>query len=203
MKKYNLILILFYAFILGGCNNRDNSIPGWPWEEEKEETPIPPQPSIVEKPRYVWIDAAGNFEQYANSKENIQADLAKVKDAGFTDIIVDVRPTTGDVLFQSTVAEPLTQIDVWSSAGYIWAERTADWDYLQAFIDEGHKLGLKVNASINTFVGGYLCPYGLGSVGMLFRDNSKKAWATVLNSENGLVNSMDLLDDSEDYGAKF
>lgn len=204
MKKFNLILSLFLAFILAGCNDRDNSIPGWPWEEEKEETPTPPQQGAIEKPRYMWIDAAGNFEQYANSQENIKADLAKVKEAGFTDIIVDVRPTTGDVLFHSTVAEPLTKIDVWSSStGYVWAERTADWDYLQTFIDEGHKLGLKVNASINTFVGGYLCPYGLGNIGLLFRDDSKKEWATVLNSESGLINSMELLDDSEDYGAKF
>ncbi|MCS3327209.1 hypothetical protein NXV53_22715 [Bacteroides faecis] len=53
------------------------------------------------KPRYIWIDAAANFPDFANSKENIARDLALAKDAGFTDIVVDVRPTTGDVLFKT------------------------------------------------------------------------------------------------------
>ena len=140
---------------------------------------------------------------YENCRENIAADLAKIKETGFTDVIVDVRPSLGDVLFNSTVADPLTRVDAWADAGYVWLERTADFDYLQAFIDEGHKLGLRVNASINTFAGGYLCPYGLGSDGMLFRDADKKDWATVINAADGLVNTMDLLDDTSDYGAKF
>lgn len=194
--------ITFVCCLLGmtACGDDNDKIPEWPWGNKEEPAP---DPEVTAKPRYVWIDAAGNFEQYANSQDNIKADLAKVKEAGFTDVIVDVRPTTGDVLFKSTAADALTKIDVWSSTGYIWAERTATWDYLQTFINEGHKLGLKVNASINTFVGGYLCPYGLGSIGMLYKDSSKKKWATVLNTANGLVNSMDLQNDEEDYGAKF
>ena len=39
------------------------------------------------KPRYIWIDAAANFPDFANSKENIARDLALAKDAGFTDIV--------------------------------------------------------------------------------------------------------------------
>ena len=38
------------------------------------------------KPRYIWIDAAANFPDFANSKENIARDLALAKDAGFTDM---------------------------------------------------------------------------------------------------------------------
>lgn len=152
------------------------------------------------KPRFVWIDAGGNFEDYANDKDAIKRDLAKIKEAGFTEVVVDVRPTTGDVLFTSSVARPVQRMDVWSKVGYIWVERTATWDYLQVFIDEGHALGLKVNASINTFVGGCLCPYGLGSEGLLYSDTSKKSWATVINSENGLINT---LDNHDDTGAKF
>lgn len=179
-----------------GCGGDNNDVPEWEWEDPDDDK----QETVEAKPRYVWIDAGGNFEDYANSKENIKADLQKVKDAGFTEIVVDVRPTLGDVLFKSSVADPLTKMDVWSSAGYVWAERTETFDYLQAFIDEGHKLGLKVNASINTFVGGYLCPYGLGSIGMLYRDADKKEWATVINHAGGLKNTMDLTDD---YGARF
>ena len=201
MKKYTVYGCLAAMCLAATACDDDRALPEWPWGSgEQEEDTV----EVVEaKPRYVWIDAAANFEDYADSKENIAADLARVKEAGFTDIVVDVRPSEGDVLFSSTVADPLTRIDAWTSAGYVWLERTATWDYLQAFIDEGHRLGLRVNASINTFVGGYLCPYGLGSDGMLFRDDSKKGWATVINAESGLTNTMDLLDDTSDYGAKF
>lgn len=199
MKK-TYIYLTSILMIFAACKEADTSIPEWPWND-----PVTPDPTpeVVAKPRYVWIDAGGNFEQFANSEDNIKADLARVKEAGFTDVIVDVRPTVGDVLFKTSAADQLKKMDVWSTAGYIWAERTATFDYLQAFIDEGHRLGLKVNASINTFVGGYLCPYGLGSDGLLFRDETKKDWATVLNGQDGLVNSMDLLNDETDYGTKF
>ena len=120
------------------------------------------------KPRYVWIDAAANFPDYANNKENISTDMVKVKNAGFTDIIVDVRPTTGDVLFNTTAVDQVKRMDVWGSSGYVYYERTETWDYLQAFIDAARSQGLKVHASVNTFVGGYLCPYNLGSDGILF-----------------------------------
>lgn len=199
MRKLIYSTLAIVGLSMASCSD-EKDLPEWPW------TPDEPQDTTVvveAKPRYVWIDAAANFEDYANNRENIAADLARVKEVGFTDIIVDVRPSEGDVLFSSTVADPLTRIDAWTDAGYVWLERTATWDYLQAFIDEGHKLGLRVNASINTFVGGYLCPYGLGSDGMLFRDESKKGWATVINAADGLTNTMDLLDDSSDYGAKF
>lgn len=56
-----------------------------------------------------------------------------------------------------------------------------------------------MNASINTMTGGCQCPYGLGSAGVLFEDPSKKSWATVVNTADGLVNVMDMDKD----GAKF
>ena len=36
------------------------------------------------KPRYIWIDASANFSDFANSKENIERDIIKAKEAGFT-----------------------------------------------------------------------------------------------------------------------
>ena len=162
------------------------------------------EPAVKEpKPRYVWIDCAANFYDYANDRSRIAADLAKIKETGFTDVIVDVRPTNGDVMFNSTVADPLVRIDAWRNGNYVWLERTADFDYLQAFIEEGHKVGLKVNASINTFTGGCLCPYGLGTDGMLYRDAGKKDWATVINAKSGLVNTMDLTNHTTDWGTRF
>lgn len=206
MKLIHRIIINVMAFgclvAFGGCSDSD-STPEWPWEEGEDGGTEEP---AEEKPRYIWIDAAANFPDYANSKENIARDLAKAKEAGFTHIVVDVRPTMGDVLFQTSVVDQVKKLDVWSSNGYVYHERTETWDYLQAFIDAGHALGLKINAGINTFVGGNLYPYGLGQQGMLFRDSSKKSWATTLNLEAGLTNVMDLnetTDPSNSYGTKF
>ena len=159
-------------------------------------------PGTSVKSNYLWIDAAANFEDFANSKDNIARDLAKAKDAGFTDVVVDVRPSEGDVLFTTDKCNQVTRLDYWFSSGYGYSKRTATWDYLQAFIEAGHSLGLKVHAGFNTFVGGCHYLYGLGEQGLLFRDASKKGWATVVNTSNGLVNVMDLAE-SGGYTTKF
>ena len=75
---------------LVSCSGDDDKIPDWPWKENGDTSEV----VKTEKPRFVWIDAGGNFQRFANSKENISEDIQKVKDAGFSGIIVDVRPTT-------------------------------------------------------------------------------------------------------------
>jgi Uncharacterized protein conserved in bacteria len=143
------------------------------------------------KPRFIWIDAAANFNDFANSKDNITRDLTLAKNAGFTDIVVDVRPTTGDILFQSSVngVQQVEWLGAWVNGVYSKVYRTATWDYLQAFIDIGHGLGLKVHAGFNTMVGGN--GSGLGNQGILYRDSSKKSWATYENLSTGITNTMD------------
>ena len=65
----------------------------------------------AEKPRIVWIEAGASSEYYFESQENIFNDCKRIKEAGFTDVVVDVRPTSGDVLFKSSVAPELRHID--------------------------------------------------------------------------------------------
>lgn len=195
------VLILASLLILAACTKQGKEPPKIDWGGEPS-TPTASD-TLRANDAYVWVSCEGNWEEFANSRENIARDIAKLKECGFTDLVVDVRPTNGGVLFKSSHAKPQTRMDCWTNRGYVFINRTADFDYLQTFIDEGHKLGLRVHAVINTFVGGCLCPYGLGSDGMLFEDSSKKSWASVVNTEDGLVSTMDLLDDSVDYGAKF
>ena len=153
------------------------------------------------KPRYIWIDAGANFVEFANSKENIARDLKKAYDAGFTDVVVDVRSEIGDVLFNTSAIDQIKKLPTWAGGYYHYHERTATWDYLQAFIDAGHALGLKVHAAFNTFTGGCVNAYGLGSQGMVFRDSSKRDWVTTLYLNGSLVNALD--DNSETYATKF
>ncbi len=161
----------------------------------------PPRPTG--KPIVCWVDAAANFNDYGNDTKAIWQAARKIRQTGFTHVVVDVRPTTGDVLYNSSVAPHLNRIDAWIPGEYVWLYRSRDFDYLQTWIDAGHAMGLNVYASMNTFTGAYLCPYGLGSQGFLLSDSGKKSWGTVINTSNGLVNTADQLDDTKYYGTKF
>lgn len=191
MKFFFLSLIFFLGNILFSNTSCKKNQP------LKYEFPDPPI-SNAEKPRYIWVDAAANFNDFANSKDNIIRDLKRAKDAGFTDIVVDVRPTNGDILFRSTTpgSQQVEWLGAWINGVYTRVERTATWDYLQTFVEEGHKLNLRVHAAINTMVGGH--KNSLGKQGILYRDETKKSWGTTLNLLNGLTNTLDTGD-----GTKF
>ena len=183
-------LTLGYGAVSCGSDSKE---PEWEWPDPDPDPD--PQPG-VEKPRFIWVDAAANFPDFANSKENILRDLTKAKEAGFTDIVVDVRPTTGDVLFRTSVVDQVEWLGAWLPGGYSKVERTATWDYLQAFIDAGKSLDLRIHAAINTFTGGNQT--SLGGAGVVFRDEAKRAWTTDLNLAGGITNIM-----STSQSAKF
>ena len=173
--------------------NEQTPTPEQPEQPETPDQPETPAPEKKEaKARLVWIDAAANFKDYANSKKNIADDMARLKETGFTGVIVEVRPTTAGLLFNSDVEGPLTKVDAWVTGGYVWLKRTENFDYLQEFINAGKNVGLDVYAAINTMVGGKECPYGLGTSGPLFDGSVSKDWATVINSESGLTSVMEL-----------
>ncbi len=159
-------------------------------KEIEYEFPDPPTNS-KDKPRFIWIDAAANFKDFANNKDNIIRDLNLAKDAGFTDIVVDVRPINGDILYRSSASgvQQVEWLGAWIGGIYSKVYRTETWDYLQAFIDIGHELGLKVHAGFNTMVGGRSS--SLGKEGILYRDPSKKTWATSKNLKTGITNTLD------------
>lgn len=186
----SLLMFIASTGLLASCD-KGSGTPDWEWDDDNSGVN-----TNAGKPRYLWIDAAANFPDFANNVENITRDLTIAKNTGFTDVIVDVRPTTGDVLFTTDAVDQVKYLGAWLSTGYTKVERTATWDYLRAFIDEGHKLGLKVHAGFNTFVGGNTT--SLGSQGVVFRDNIKKSWTTDLNLPGGITSIM-----TSDKNAKF
>jgi uncharacterized lipoprotein YddW (UPF0748 family) len=193
----NLLLTLSLLAFVSCDDPKDDYLWNDNWSEpevpKEEEKPEDSTPEVKEgKARLVWIDAAANFKDYANSKKNIADDMARIKETGFTGVIVEVRPTTAGLLFESDVEGPLTQVDAWVTGAYKWLKRTADFDYLQEFINAGKSVGLDVYAAINTMVGGKQCPYNLGNSGPLFNGKMKKEWATVINTADGLVSCMDM-----------
>ena len=99
-----------------------------------------------EKPKYLWFDAEDNFKRFA-SKDSISYYLEKAKSVGFNQVVVDVKPIYGEVLYKSKILPPLTTVN-----GKVIHR---DWDYLQYFIDEAHRLGLKVTVSTAMFTAGH------------------------------------------------
>lgn len=178
---YLLLIGLSSISVFASCSGKNEDNPEWEWDEDT----IPNS----DKPRFIWVDASANFPDFADSKENILRDLTLAKNAGFTDVVVDVRPTSGDVLFKTDAGTQVKWLGAWLPGGYTKIERTATWDYLQAFIDAGHGLGLKIHAGVNTFSGGNTT--SLGSDGLLFKDASKREWATQLLTTSGIVNTLD------------
>lgn len=97
------------------------------------------------KPKYLWFDAEANFTRFA-TKDSIVYYLNKTVEAGFNQIVVDVRPIQGDVLYKSEIMTPLTVLGTDTV--------TRDYDYLQFFLDEAHKRNLKVTVSTTIFPAG-------------------------------------------------
>ena len=122
------LLYLFLTFgLFCSCNKSENSItPDINWGGDTSDQTDPD--SLRANDAYVWVSCEGNWEEFANSKENIVRDIARLKDCGFTDLVVDVRPTNGGVLFKSSVAKPQTRMDCWTKGGYKFINRTADFD---------------------------------------------------------------------------
>ena len=224
MMRYKKLLLMLMlvgvtAVAVTSCEEKEPYVPEWQWPDPTPDEPNPdepnpdepnpdepnpdepnPEPEPALKPRYIWIDAAANFHDYANDKAKIESDMAKVAGTGFTDIVVDVRPTMGDVLYRTTHTAQVDKLGSWQGGGgYHWVRRTADWDYLEAFIEAGHKAGLRVHAGFNTMATGNAGSYGLEAQGLVYRDSSKSDWVTVLNTTAGLQNMMDV----ESYGTKF
>lgn len=171
---YKLLFATIIPFMLIGCEDDPKAFE-WEWPDAPELEKIP----VAQKPKMLWIDAHANFKYLANDQDNVKKYLDLAKQSGFTDVVVDVRPASGDVLYKSDIVEQVKKLgDV---------ERTATWDYLGFFIEEAHKRGLKVTASVAAMVGGTTADGG-----MLFRSPEKKSWATMLYKQTGdIVNAMD------------
>ena len=92
--------------------------------------------------RIMWFDAEANLWQLS-TREGVADTVRRCKDAGINTIIVDVKPLSGLVLYQSKIAPRLTE-----SGGKPYPP---DYDLLATVIDDGHKAGIPVHAAINVF----------------------------------------------------
>lgn len=139
--------------------------------------------AVQGKPALMWFDAEANFARFSHP-DSIDFYLKKIKSLGFTHAIVDVRPITGEVLYDSEYAPRMRD---WQGA-----ERS-DFDYLGHFIEVGHQLGLEIHASLNVFCAGH----NYFDRGMVYSGHSD--WASIVyNPDKGLI---PITEEKEKYGA--
>lgn len=96
--------------------------------------------------RTVMINGAATVRDYTTTPEGVADVVRKCKAAHINTLIVDVKPASGQVLYRSRIAP---RLKVWKG------HPVPDFDVLAAFITEGHKAGLQVDASINVLSDGH------------------------------------------------
>ena len=98
------------------------------------------------KPLYMWFDCEANYATLSHP-DSIRYYVSKIHDMGFTDVVVDVKSIMGETLYKSDIAPYMGE---WEGV-----TRPENYDLLGYFIEEGHKLGMRVHGSLNVFAGGH------------------------------------------------
>ncbi|MCC2669144.1 MAG: hypothetical protein K0Q72_1615 [Armatimonadetes bacterium] len=96
--------------------------------------------------RVLWLDGTANLERLSTRK-GLSAVLDHCVRANINTVVVDVKPLSGHVLYDSKVAPKLKE---WRGFKY-----PAGYDLLRTALDEGHKRRLKIYANINVFSDGH------------------------------------------------
>lgn len=144
MKKNFILLITALLFGFSGISCEEgwthHAMPDYEKPAPKPDDPGPDTPDPEKKkPVVLWIDAEANFARLRN-KSDISGFLEKAKESGFNAIVVDVKPVQGEVLYESGFLPKCTDLN-----GTSIPDR--GFDYLQYFIDEAHRLEMRITVS--------------------------------------------------------
>ncbi len=102
--------------------------------------------STIKKRKYMWFDCEANYKRLSYP-DSIKYYLTKIKEAGFTDAVVDVKTIMGEVVYKSKIAPFMSEFQ--------GVKRDPNYDMLGIFIKEGHKMGIRIHAALNIFCGGH------------------------------------------------
>ncbi len=130
------------------------------------------------QPLVLWLDAHANMERLG-TPEGIVRVLEKAKQAGVTEVVIDVKGIDGHVLYRSAVA-PFR----WS-----WERQRRDttFDYVATVIEAARVRGMKAHLSMNVFVEGFKKP----RIGRAYEDSTLRSWAVDSYSPKGLRSIID------------
>ncbi|MDG5799164.1 alpha amylase family protein [Marinilabiliaceae bacterium ANBcel2] len=167
MKIKFLIIILFVAF-LSACSDSDNDIVDDNKDNGSDEPPVEEEDPRV----FLWVDASANYSNLS-TEDGIESYVEKANDIGVTHLVIDVKGTSGEVLYDSDIATMNLEWD--------GAQRSRDFDYLQLFIDKAKEFDIEVFAAMNVFSGGNRS-YQRGTV---YEDEDRYHWASTTYTKQG------------------
>ena len=121
---------------------------------------------------FMWFDCEANYERLS-TPDSIMYYLQKCKDAGFDNVVVDVKSIMGEVLYDSDIAPYMGEWEGWY--------RNQDYDMLSYFIDYGKEVGVKVYASLNIFAGGH----NWYDRGIIYRQHPE--WQSIVYDKGKLI----------------
>lgn len=156
MKNKTITVIIFLTGILmmfGSCRKQETDAVNW-----------------------LWIDASANFERLA-SEDSIRYYMDKIKKTGFDGVIVDLKPISGEVLYDSKIAAQALE---WR--GFI---RDADFDYPNLMIKYARENGMLVLAAMNCFSEGWK-DHKRGTI-----YTTHPQWQTMLYLPEGIIPTTD------------
>lgn len=114
--------------------------------------------------RLMWVDGSANVTRkimkngvitlidYTTTRAGVEDIVRHCKAAHINTIVVDIKPLSGEVLYNSKIAP---RMRLWKG------RRLPDFDVLAAFVAAGHREGLKIDACINTLSEGHKL-FGVG-----------------------------------------
>lgn len=120
----------------------------------------------------MWFDCEGNYATLSHP-DSIRYYVSKIHDMGFTDVVVDVKSIMGETLYKSDIAPYMGEWD--------GVTRPENYDLLGYFIEEGHKLGMRVHGSLNVFAGGH----NFFDRGIIYGDHAD--WQSQVYTEGKIV----------------
>lgn len=122
--------------------------------------------------RLLWLDAEANFSRFSD-KDSILYYFALAKETGFTALVLDVKPITGEVLYNSKFAPRMND---WQGA-----TRDTGFNFVEYCISAARGFGLKIYASFNVFVAGH----NYFDRGLVYTD--KLHWQSLAYTDSGMV----------------
>jgi len=108
--------------------------------------------------RLMWVDGTANVARtitqdgrsvtvdYTTTREGVIDVVHKCKAAHINTLVIDVKPLSGQTLYASKIAPRMRE---WKG------HKLPDFDVLAAFVEEGHKAGLQVDACVNILSEGH------------------------------------------------
>lgn len=111
------------------------------------------------KSKLMWIDCSANFERLSYP-DSIYYYVDKCHEIGITHLILDLKGTSGGVLYPSKIAP---QKKEWKGFS------RPDFDFVNTFIRAAHEKNMKIFASFNIFVDGH----GIFKIGEIYGKHKK------------------------------